>query len=326
MTEKIRWGICGTGSIASQFATALGNVADAELAAVASEDADRCAAFAGEHGVPVSHLGYDAMADDDEVDVVYVASTQQRHFADVMLLLEGGRNVLCEKPFALSEAQAGTMIDTARNAGLFLMEAMWSRFQPSYIRMMELIEEGAIGRPVRVEADFGSRIPEDERDDHRLFDPHRGGGALLDLGIYPVHLAHLVLGPPTSVVAAGELTDTGVDAWTNLLLTHDGGAASVLTSAITVRGSLTGRIAGTDGVITMDPFMHVTTRLTLEKGFESETFEFDDPSLHHQVPEVHRCLRAGKSESDVMPHADTLAMLATLDEARRQIGLSFPDE
>ena len=127
-------------------------------------------------------------------------------------------------------------------------------------------------------------------------------------------------------MAAGELTDTGVDAWTNLLLTHDGGAASVLTSAITVRGSLTGRIAGTDGVITMDPFMHVTTRLTLEKGFESETFEFDDPSLHHQVPEVHRCLRAGKSESDVMPHADTLAMLATLDEARRQIGLSFPDE
>lgn len=326
MSEKIRWGICGTGSIASQFANALGRVPDAELVAVASEDADRAAAFAGHHGVPVTHLGYDAMADDDDVDVVYVASTQQRHMRDVLLLLEGGRNVLCEKPFALSEAQARTMIDTARNAGLFLMEAMWSRFQPSYVRMMELIDDGAIGRPLRVDADFGFRIPEDERDDHRLFDSQRGGGALLDLGIYPVHLAHLVLGPPTSVAAAAALTDTGVDAWTNLLLSHEGGAASVLTSAITVRGSLSGRIAGTEGVITMDPFMHVTTRFTLERGLESETFEFDDPSLHHQVPEVHRCLSEGLIESDVMPHGDTLAMLATLDEARRQIGLTFPDE
>ena len=326
MKEKIRWGICGTGSIASQFAAALGNVPDAELVAVASEDAERCATFAAEHDVPVSHLGYDAMADDDEVDVVYVASTQQRHFRDVMLLLEGGRNVLCEKPFALNAAQARTMIDTACAGDLFLMEAMWSRFQPSYVRMMELIDEGAIGQPLRVEADFGFRIPVDERADHRLFDPHRGGGALLDLGIYPVHLAHLVLGPPTAVVAAGELTDTGVDAWTNLLLTHGDGGASVLTSAITVRGSLTGRIAGTDGVITMDPFMHVTTGFTIQKGFDRETFEFDDPSLHHQVPEVHRCLREGRVESEVMPHADTLAMLATLDEARRQIGLSFPDE
>lgn len=326
MSERIRWGICGTGSIASQFATALGNVADAELVAVASEDADRCAAFAGEHDVPVSHLGYDAMADDDDIDVVYVASTQQRHFGDVMVLLEGGQNVLCEKPFALNEAQARTMIDTAHNGGLFLMEAMWSRFQPSYVKLMELVADGAIGEPQRVEADFGFRVPTDERADHRLFDPHRGGGALLDLGIYPVHLAHLVLGPPTTVVAAGELTDSGVDAWTNLLLTHEGGAASVLTSAITVRGSLTGRIAGTEGVITMDPFMHVTTRFTLERGFESETFDFGDPSLHHQVPEVHRCLREGRTESEVMPHADTLAMLATLDEARRQIGLTFPDE
>ena len=326
MSEKIRWGICGTGSIASQFAAALRNVPDAELAAVASEDADRCAAFAGEHDVPVSHLGYDSMADDDSIDVVYVASTQQRHVSDVLLLLEGGRNVLCEKPFALSETQARTMIDTAREGGLFLMEAMWSRFQPSYVKLMELIRSGAIGEPQRVEADFGFRIPEDERADHRLFDPLRGGGALLDLGIYPVHLAHLVLGPPTAVTASGSLTDRGVDAWTNLLLTHEGGASSMLTSAITVKGSLSGRIAGTDGVITMDPFMHVTTRLTLTKGFESETFEFDEPSLHHQVPEVHRCLREGRTESDVMSHADTLAMMATLDEARRQIGLSFPGE
>ena len=326
MTEPIRWGICGTGSIASQFATALGHVPDAELVAVASEDADRAGAFAGHHGVPRTHLGYDAMADDDEVDVVYVASTQERHVRDVLLLLEGGRNVLCEKPFALSSTQAQTMIDMARSNDLFLMEAMWSRFQPSYRKLRELIDDGAIGRPCRVEADFGFMVPADERADHRLFDPHRGGGALLDLGVYPVHLAHFVLGPPTAVAAQAGLTDRGVDAWTNLLLTHDGDASSVLSAAITVNGPLSARIAGTDGVIRLDPFMHVTSRLTLERGLDTETFEFEDPSLHHQVPEVHRCLRAGLTESTVMPHADTLAMLATLDEARRQIGLVYPGE
>ncbi len=327
MTEPIRWGICGTGAIASEFATALTRVDDAELVAVASEDADRAAAFAGDHDVPRTHLGYDAMADDAEVDVVYVASTQERHVRDVLLLLEGGRNVLCEKPFALSVAEARTMIDMARASDLFLMEAMWSRFQPSYRKLRELVDGGAIGEPQRVEADFSFMVPDDERSDHRLFDPSRGGGALLDLGVYPVHLAHVVLGPPTAVAAQAELTERGVDAWTSLLLTHDGDASSLLSAGITVNGSLSARVAGTEGVIRLDPFMHVTTRLTLERGFEARsTFEFEDPSLHHQVPEVHRCLREGIGESSVMPHADTLAMLETLDEARRQIGLVYPTE
>lgn len=325
MTEKIRWGICGTGSIAGQFATALENVADAELVAVASHDADRLAAFAGTHDVPTTHLGYDAMADDGDVDVVYVASTQDRHLADVLMLLEGGRNVLCEKPFALSAAQATTMIETARGSDLFLMEALWSRFQPSYVRLVELLDEGAIGEPRRVEANFSFRVPDDEIEGHRLFDPTRGGGALLDLGVYPVQLAHLVLGAPASVAATAVL-DGGVDVEAGLLLQHEGGSMSLLHTAIRAGGTCTARITGTDGAITLDAFMHCTTRLGIERGFDTEYLDFEGPSLHYQVPEVHRCLRHGLIESPLMPHAETLAIMATLDEARSQIGLRFPGE
>lgn len=324
--DPIRWGICGTGNIATSFAEALGNVDDAELVAVASLDADRLGSFAGRFQVPTAHLGYEELADDGDVDIVYVASTQQRHLRDVLLFLEGGRHVLCEKPFALSRAQAQIMIDTAKASDLFVMEAMWARFLPSYVRLVEVLAGGAIGTPQLLEANFSFRVPDDEMAGHRLFDPHRGGGALLDLGIYPVHLAQLVLGAPTSIHAEAVIGESGVDEQTALLLRHDAGAMSLLHMAIRTRGSCAARLVGTDGVLHIDPLMHAPNRLRIERGPDTETLDFADASLHFQVPEVHRCLRAGLIESELMPHADTLAMLATLDEARRQIGLRFPGE
>lgn len=328
MTEPIRWGICGAGSIAGQFAASLVNVPDAEIVAVASTDAGRGAEFADSHGIPTVHRGYERLAEDADVDVVYVASTQQRHVDDVLLMLDGGRNVLCEKPFALNGAQARTMIERAASSGLFLMEALWSRFLPSYVRLRELLDEGVIGEPQVVEANFSFRISDEKRAGHRLFDPHRGGGALLDLGIYPVHLAHFVFGPPRTVHAAAVMAPEGVDERTTLMLDHPGGGASLLHTGIRVEDSCAARIVGTEGTIGLDPFMHCTTRLRVDRGGseESEVLDFPPPSLHYQVPEVHRCLREGRLESDVMPHDDTLAMMATLDEARRQIGLEFPDE
>ncbi len=224
MTDPIRWGICGAGSIAGQFATALAEIDDAELVAVASTDAQRAAEFAERHGGARAHLGYEAMAADGDVDVVYVASTQDRHHDDVITLLQGGRNVLCEKPFALNGMQAQAMIEQAQGSGLFLMEAMWSRFLPSYERLVELIDGGAIGEPRRVESDFSFRVPDDETEGHRLFDPARGGGALLDLGVYPVQLAHLILGPPETVAATAHLNADGIDEATAMVLGHAGGA------------------------------------------------------------------------------------------------------
>lgn len=324
--EPIRWGIAGTGQIAGEFATALARVDDAELVAVASEDADRLATFAGRYGVPRSHVGYEDLAADDDVDVVYVPSTQERHCRDVLLFLEANRHVLCEKPFALNLRQAELMIETARLGDLFLMEAMWSRFQPSYIRLHELLAEGAIGRPLHLEANFAFRVPDDEIEGHRLFDPHRGGGALLDLGVYPIHLAHFVLGAPESVMADAVLNAQGLDERTLMALRHADGATALLWAGIRTNGSCAARIVGTDGVVHLDPFMHATSKLRLERGFETEELEFPDASLHRQVPEVHRCLREGAIESAVMPHRDTLAIMSTLDEVKRQIGLSFPDE
>lgn len=324
MDEVIRWGICGTGSIAGSFVKSLAAVDDAHVVAVASHDADRGRAFAEAHGIERAHVGYEALATDDEVDVVYVASTQERHVDDTLLFLEGGRHVLCEKPFALSVADAERMVAAATDAQRFLMEALWSRFQPSYVRLAELLAEGAIGQPRRVRADFSMRVPDDGIEGHRLFDLARGGGALMDLGVYPVQLAHLVFGAPDRVEAVGWLTDGGVDEQTSVLLGWDGGASALLTAAIRTSGPLDAVIIGSEGSLALAPFMHCTNQLTLERGGETEVMDFEGPSLHHQVPEVHRCLRAGLLESSVMPHAETLAIMRTLETALHQVGVEYP--
>ncbi len=313
-TDPVRWGICGTGAIARAFVEGLTHVPDAEVAAVASRDGARGAAFADASGARV-HVGTEALAADDDVDVVYVASTQDRHVDDVVTLVRAGRNVLCEKPFALSLADAEQMCAAAGDAHVFLMEALWSRFLPSYVRLAELLDDEVIGRPQLVEANFSISVPVAARADHRLYDPHRGGGALLDLGVYPVQLAHLVFGAPTTVSATADLTDRGVDAQTALVLGWADGGAALLHTAIGTNGTCGARITGTAGTIELAPFMHCTTELTIttDDGVEVETFA--DPSLHFQVPEVHRCLRGGLFESSVMPHAETLAIMATLDTA-----------
>ena len=322
--ERVRWGICGTGRIAADFVRGLQLVDDADVVAVASRTAERAGEFASEFGIERRHTGTESLAEDEEVDVVYVASTQDRHVADTVTLLEGGRPVLCEKPFALSLADAERMIDTARRHELFLMEALWSRFLPSYVRLRELLDEGAIGEPLLVEANFSFRVPDDNVAGHRLFDPHRGGGSLLDLGVYPVQLAHFVLGPPDTISSSASVNADGIDEQTAMLLGYDTGAAALLHTAIRTHGTNAARIAGTDGVIEIAPFMHAANAMTLRRGDSEELLEFPRASLHFQVPEVHRCLRDGLTESSVMPHRETLAIMTTLDTVLRQIGVSYP--
>ena len=326
MTEPIRWGICGTGEIAAGFVDALANVPDAEAIAVGSNDQDRSDHFGDSHEIARRYGSYEEMATDGDVDVIYVASTQQRHMRDTLLFLEAGRHVLCEKPFALNTSQIETMISAATANDRFLMEALWSRFLPSYLRLAELLAEGAIGEPMLLQADFSIRVPPEEVVDHRLYDPHRGGGALLDLGIYPVQLAHFTMGAPERVEATAMLTDQGLDEQTSMLLDHGGGRASVLTTAMSSQGINTARVVGTEGTIHLDAFMHSTNRLRVERGDDIEVLDFPAASLHYQVPEVHRCLREGRRESKVMPHSESLAIMSTLDRARRQTGVRYPDE
>ncbi len=316
----MRWGIAATGAIAGSFATGLAETEDAELAAVASRTTERAQAFADEHGFARAHGSYEALAEDPEVDVVYVASPQNRHCDDTLLFLEGGKHVLCEKPFAMTPAEGERMVAAAQDRGLFLMEAMWTRFLPAYVTLRELLDEGRIGEVQLVEADFGFSLPFDP--DHRLFDPERGGGALLDLGVYPVQLARFVLGPPDRVAAAGHIGATGVDEAVGAVLHHPGGHLAVVKTAITMQMTCTARIAGTAGSIELPAFMHCPGALTVVSpvGEREELVRpIEGQGLRYQVPEVHRCVAEGRLESDVMPHAETLGILETLDEIRAQL-------
>jgi len=320
----VRWGIAATGGIARAFADALGRVPDAELVAVASRTPARAQEFADEVGAARAHGTYAALADDPDVDVVYVASPHARHHDDAVLYLEHGKHVLCEKPLALNAAQVQAMTDAARRNDRFLMEALWSRFLPAYEELVHLVDHGAIGEVQLVEADFGFRVGEIDPT-HRLFDRTQGGGALLDLGIYPLNLAFQVLGHPIAVQAAGTIGTTGVDEQTALVLRHGGDTLSVLKAAIRASYTCTARIAGTAGSIAIPAFMHCPQHLVVQTLAGERRIEapMEGNGLHHQVREVHRCVRAGLGESPVMPWSESLALAATMDAVRAQIGLHY---
>jgi predicted dehydrogenase len=315
-----RWGIAATGGIAARFARALHETPEAELAAVASRTPERADIFADEWEIPRRHGSYQDLADDDDIDVVYVATPQSRHADDACLFLDHGKHVLCEKPLAMTEAEVVRMVSSAELAGRFLMEAIWSRFLPSYVTLWELLAQGRIGEPLLVEADFGFRMPVDAA--HRLFDPARGGGALLDLGIYPLQLASLVLGIPDRIVATGHLGSTGVDETVAATLHHPGGRLAVVKASIRVNLACSARIAGTEGTIELPAFMHCPDSLTLRDAFgQAEVLErpIVGEGLRYQVDEVHRCLAEGAMETPFMALAESARLAATMDTIRDQI-------
>lgn len=326
MGDGIRWGIAATGGIARRFATGLAETGDAETVAVASRTAARAEEFGAEFDIAHRHASYEALAADPDVDVVYVASPHSRHEADTLLFLEAGKHVLCEKPFALNETQARRMIDAARERGLFVMEAIWSRFLPAYELLGQLLADGVIGEVESVDADFGIRFPFDPR--HRLFDLGLGGGALLDLGIYPLQLATLVLGPARDVHAVAQLGESGADEHVAAVLAHESGALSTVRASTQVTLSCAARISGTEGVIDLPIFMHCPSSLTVTTiaGVEVRDVPIVGEGLRYQVAEVHRCVRAGELESPVVPHAETLRLAHTMDRIRAQIGVRYPGE
>ncbi len=322
----VRWGVVGPGSIARQFADGMRLVDDGVIGAVASRSMDRADAYADEFGIARRYADPRALADDPEVDVVYVATPHARHHPDAMLFLEAGKHVLCEKPLALNASQATAMVDAARDAGVFLMEALWSRFLPGYGVVADLLDRGRIGAPLLVEADFGFRRDVDPG--HRLFDPVLGGGALLDLGIYPVQLATLVLGPPERVTADGHVGETGVDESVVAVLGYPAGRTALVKASIRIPMACTARIAGTAGTISIPAFMHRPTCIDLAREGRVERIDasYEGEGLRFQVHEVHRCLAEGRTESTVVPLDESVAIATVLDAVRAQIGVSYPGE
>ncbi|WP_426571501.1 Gfo/Idh/MocA family protein [Aquihabitans sp. McL0605] len=324
--QQVRWGVAATGGIAARFAAAMQLVDDGGIVAVASRSQERADEFGDAHGIGVRHGSLAALADDPDVDAVYVASPHAFHAADAIRFLDAGKHVLCEKPLALDEAEAATMVAASRRQGVFLMEAIWSRFLPAYVHLRDLLDQGRIRTPTGVEASLGFAFPFDP--DHRLFDPELGGGALLDLGIYPIQLCSLVLGPPDEVSGLGHLGPTGVDERVAAVLHHADGGLGVIQASITSSLACTARITGTGGWIDVPALMQVPQHVSVTTPAGTEVIDgsFEGEGLRFQVPEVHRCIRAGLVESPVVPHEETLAMARTMDRIRAQIGLRYPGE
>jgi predicted dehydrogenase len=325
MTEPIRWGILATGRIAANFTEDLALVPDARAVAVASRSAESAERFGAAYGIERRHASWQAMAADPDIDVVYVGTPHNAHYAATKMMLEAGKAVLCEKPFTITTAATVDLIDTARRHGVFVAEAMWMRTNPAIRRTVELIEAGAIGQVKAIHAEFCIRAPLDPS--HRLRNPDLGGGALLDLGVYPVSLADIVLGVPTSVQAIARLTDLGVDETTGLLLGYASGAHAALSCSIAGSGPVNSTIIGETGHIDLPPQFHHPQTLTIRPhNGESVTEQhaFEGSGLRFEAIEVGRCLREGLLESPLLPHAGTISVTETIEEALRQIGVIYP--
>jgi predicted dehydrogenase len=322
--QKVRWGVLATGGIAAQFAADLALVEGAEPAAVGSRSRESAEAFAERFGFARAHGSYEALAADDEVDVVYVATPHALHFDAAMACVEAGKGVLVEKPVTLDLPQAARLVAAAREREVFLMEAMWMRMNPAIRKIAELVDDGAIGWISAVHADFGLHGPFPP--EHRLRDPKLGGGALLDLGVYPINLVHLILGAPTDVRSWAHLTPEGVDENTGVLMGYQNGAIAALTCSINGESRNAASLTGTEGRIDLPPGFFVPREFTLTRpGRAPETFQFPFPGRGYQfeAAEVQRCILAGEVESPLMPHATTLEVMNLLDTIRSEIGVAY---
>jgi predicted dehydrogenase len=326
-TEPIRWGVIGTGGIAAAFADDLRLLPDASLVAVGSRRQSTADEFADRYNVPHRHASYEALVADDDVDVVYVATPHSGHHAAAKMAIEAGKAVLVEKPFTINAVEARDLVDAARARGVFLMEAMWTRFLPHVERVRSLVESGALGDIRTVICDHSQWFERDASS--RLFDPELGGGALLDLGVYPVSFASMILGTPSRVTAVSDPAFTGVDATTSMVLQHLDGSHASLTTSLQAAGPNRAFVIGTDARVEIDHVFYAPTTFTVI-GRDGSVEPYDEPhdggGLRHEAAEVMRCVRAGKLESDIMPLDETVAIIETLDEVRRQIGLAYPGE
>lgn len=325
----VKWGIIGPGRIADKVAPDFAHAEGAELVAVASRSPERGAAFAARHGIGTVHTGpsgYRDILDDQGVDVVYVATPHPQHRAIALAALESGTAIMVEKAFTVSSVATREIVATARRTGVFAMEAMWTRFFPVVVRLRELIAEGAIGEVRSVQADLGVRNRTDA--DDRFFSPRLGGGALFDLGVYPISFAQMVLGSPSEIAASGALAPEGVDVESSILLGWPDGRSAGL--QISLRSAMPGtaRVIGTDGWIEVPPRFHHPARIVLNRH-DGTPEEIVAPATGagyvHEIDEVTRRVAAGELESPVMPLADTVAVQDVMAAVADRLGM-IPEE
>ena len=328
MSEKIRWGFMGLGSIARRFGSCFPYAPDAEIYAVASRSQAKADAFGAEFGASKCYGSYEALVADPDVDVVYIGTPHNFHLPHTLLSLDAGKPVLCEKPFAVNAAEASVMIERARATKLFLMDAFWTRFFPVMVKLRELLADKAIGDVMLMQADFGYRTGQIDPDS-RIYSPDLAGGALLDVGSYCVQLASMVYGrQPSEIISQCTLGATGVDELSVSVFKYSDYEMATLATSIRLNTPHEARIVGTDGHITIPSWWHPKELILSRPGADSETFRFEHEGegFQFEVMAVGDCLRAGATESDVMPLDETLAIMETLDRIRDIWGLRYPFE
>ncbi|AMM20058.1 oxidoreductase [Frondihabitans sp. PAMC 28766] len=321
----LRWGVLAPGVIAHDWVDSVARHTSQRIVAVGSRSLERAQAFADKHGAAHAYGSYAKLVQDAEVDVIYIASPHSEHESHALLAIAAGKHVLVEKPIATSAAGAQRIADAARAAGVFAMEAMWTRYRPQSDVVRQVLEAGTLGDIRLVTADFGGLAPVDPTS--RLWDPALAGGALLDLGVYPVSWASFVLGSPTGVLASGDLAPTGVDRQAAMILTHDGGAQAVLTTGLTARTPEASVIAGSEGRLEIPSPFWFADDVRLFDGTGDLVDTWHDPfgrvareSLCCEAVALARYVGEGRTESPLHSLDETIAVMATLDEARRQLG------
>ncbi|WP_298459172.1 Gfo/Idh/MocA family protein [uncultured Cellulomonas sp.] len=322
----IRWGILGAGGIAASFADAVNAHTRAQLVAVGSRNRDRSSRFATAHGIPTTHLGYRQLVEDPQVDAVYVATPHSEHREHALLAIAAGKHVLVEKAFTRNTGEAEEVFAAARAAGVFVMEAMWTRFLPHIAKVHQVIRAGEIGEIVNISADHGQRFRFDPTS--RLFDPALAGGALLDLGVYPISFAHDFLGVPDAVHAVGQLTETGVDGQVSVVLTYGEQVQATLSTTLWSRTPTRAHISGTEGSIQVEGSFYAPSSFVVNRN-DGARWTFDQHAkrgLQYEAAEVARCVAQGRTQSDRMTWDGTLDVMRTMDEVRRQIGVTYPGE
>ncbi len=327
MTHALRWGILGTGWIADLFTRDL--LMDGHsVTAVGSRTAQAAERFAAALGIARAHASYEALAADPEVDIIYIATPHPMHAANAKTALLGGKHVLIEKPFTLNGNEAQEIVDLAASKGLVALEAMWTRFLPHMVRIRQILATGALGQIRSVSAFHVQDLPDDPA--HRLNAPELGGGALLDLGIYPISFTWEVLGQPSSIQASARFRETGVDAQVATIFGYASGALAVTLSASDTAGPNTAAILGTEGRIEIDDVWYQPTsfRLYGNNGQVVETFNTPvaGRGMQFQAIEAERLIRAGLAGGEILRPAQSVAIMRTLDTIRAQIGLSYPSE
>ena len=331
-TQNFRWGILAPGRIAHKFADGVRAVPGAEVYAVGSRSLERARAFADIYGASKVYASYEELANDADVDAVYIATPHRFHYENTLTCLNAGVPVLCEKPFTVNAAQARELFDLAKAKNLFLMEGLWSRFFPLYRQVRQWVETGEIGEVRLMTSTFGANVPRNIED--RLLAHELAGGSLLDQGVYPIAISQWVFGKdPVSFTAASQLGETRVDELTSVSLVYDDGAVSQFTTTLQVQGANDIYIYGTKGHIHVHPPLWASTRATLVKpGPAGETSEltvslpFRASGFEYEIEDAMGCIRQGLLESTGMTHAATLANMELMDKIRAQVGFKYDFE